>query len=116
MNDSIQYLGKMLDVCATRQRVLANNLANSNTPGYVRKDVSFKDTLADAVKSDDSEVLAAYQPEIVEDRTSAFKADGNNVSSQKELSAISENNILYMLATRAIGGKFQTLHKVISSR
>ena len=83
MNDSIQYLGKLLDVTAVRQRVLANNLANSNTPGYVRKDVSFKDTLTNAVKSDDPDSLASYQPQIVEDRKSEFKENGNNVSSQK---------------------------------
>ncbi|MFH0880983.1 MAG: flagellar basal body rod protein FlgB, partial [Lentisphaerota bacterium] len=50
MDETTQVLNKMLDVSALRQRVLANNLANINTPGYKRLDVKFRDELTDAIR------------------------------------------------------------------
>jgi flagellar basal-body rod protein FlgB len=79
-----------------RQQLLANNLANVNTPGFKRSDVDFESTLASALSSSDpaSEVGSIdFQPQV--DTTSSMRADGNNVSADQEMSNMTQNAIQY---------------------
>ena len=41
IDKSVNLLEKMLDVSATKHKVIANNIANINTPGYKKMEVSF---------------------------------------------------------------------------
>jgi len=100
----------------TRHAVLANNLANVNTPGFKRNDVDFKKTLADALKSGDVAKLAVAQPEIKTDRTAQANGNGNSVSTQTEIGLMGENSLLYTLSAQALGLKYQYLHKAISGK
>jgi flagellar basal-body rod protein FlgB len=113
MNESIQLLNKLLDASALRQRVLADNLANVNTPRFKRKDVEFREMLAKAVHSEDAKALSVVQPKIVVDTVSPSRSDGNNVSTQRELGEMTENSLLYQFATRAVGRKYDTIRKAI---
>lgn len=113
MDESGQILKKLLDICAVRHKVLAHNIANVNTPGYKRKDVSFRNALTKALKSRNVAKLEKVTPEIVTDRVSQSRQDGNNVSTQKELGAILENSLLYSVASRALSNKFRTLRKAM---
>ena len=116
MNMSLEYVAKMLDATALRHRVLANNLANVNTPGFVRKDVQFRQQMAEALASGDVSRVRAVQPEVHEDTGAPARPDGNNVSTQRELGEMSENGLLYQLLTRSVSGKFAGLHKAIRGR
>ena len=49
----IELLTRLLDVAAMRQDVIAQNVANVNTPGYGIMEVSFEDALRDALSSAD---------------------------------------------------------------
>ena len=113
MNESIQLLNKLLDVSALRQRVLADNLANADTPRFKRKDVEFRKMLAKAV---DSSNISTVQPKIVVDTAATRRPDGNSVSVQRELGEMTENSLLYQFATRAVSRKFNTLQKAIKGR
>ena len=44
-NSPMQRCNLMLDLAAQRQRALGMNIANVDTPGYVRKDIDFADYL-----------------------------------------------------------------------
>lgn len=116
MSDSIQILGKLLDVCELRHRVLAGNLANANTPNYVRKEVKFKDALNDAIKNGDLEGSGSFKPEVFDDRTRPADASGNNVEAQKELADIAENSLMYGVAAKMLNSKYSRLRKVISGK
>ena len=50
----INVLDKAADASWTRNDVLANNIANADTPGYKRKDVQFETYLSNAVAGTDS--------------------------------------------------------------
>src|SRR2546423_8060804 len=50
---TMQAIQSSLDGLAARQRIIAQNLANSETPGYIAQTVSFEDSLASAVASGD---------------------------------------------------------------
>jgi flagellar basal-body rod protein FlgB len=116
MNDSIQLLSKLLDVTAVRHRVLANNLANVDTPRFKRQDVQFRDALAKAIKSSDESKVADVQPRVTEDAATPGRPDGNNVTTQRELGEMMENALLYQFATKAINLKFNSLTKAIKGR
>ena len=113
MNETLQILDKVLDSAALRQRVLANNLANINTPGYKRQDVKFRDQLADAIESGSRQKIEAVQPVVDRDNTSPARPDGNTVSLQDELATMAENSLLYNLATKLVNGKYSRLHSAI---
>jgi flagellar basal-body rod protein FlgB len=113
MSDSIQCLEKTLDGAALRQKVLAHNLANLNTPGFTRLEVDFRQALGDAMRAGGREAVAGVQPVVREDTSGPARPDGNNVSMQKELGSMAENGLLYDFATKALSSKYRQLVKAI---
>ena len=114
--NSIIMLKKMLDVCSLRHQVLANNLANINTPGYIRRDVSFTDSLKNAIEKGSNSNLMSLSPEIETDTSAPVNANGNNVTTQSELGEIAENSLMYGVAVRALSSKYESIKKAISSK
>lgn len=49
VNEMCAFYEKALDAASLRQKVLSENLANINTPGYQGKDVAFEETMRQAV-------------------------------------------------------------------
>lgn len=113
MDATTKLLEKLMDACTLRHRVLASNLANAETPEYKRKDVSFSKALAEAINTKDMNKLAAASPEISTDTTSPVVANGNNVSTQKELALMLENSLLYDVSVTALSRKFAGMRKAI---
>ncbi len=116
MNETIQILNKLMDVSAVRQRVLAHNLANVNTPGFKRQDVQFRDALASAIESGNVQKIQDVRPVITEDRTSPSRPDGNTVSMQDEMALLADNSLLFQLSSKIIDNKFSRLKSVIKGR
>jgi flagellar basal-body rod protein FlgB len=116
MDQTLQLLDKLMDVSALRQRVLANNLANINTPGYKRQDVQFREALAEAIESGSKQNIEAVDPVVEADTASPSRPDGNTVSLQDEMALMAENNILYSLATQIAAGKYARLKSAIKGR
>jgi len=116
MSEMTQFLEKVLDGAALRQRVLAHNLANLHTPGFTRQDVDFRQELAEAMASGKRTAVEQTEPQVYEDTVSRARPDGNNVSLRKELGCITENGIVYNLATKAMIAKHKGLLKAIQGR
>jgi flagellar basal-body rod protein FlgB len=96
-------LTRLLSAASERGRVLAENLANANTPGYQRRELHFEDLLRRAVDAGDE--LSRVAPRVELDAISPARADGNNVTLEQELGALRENRLVYeayaaILATR----------------
>ncbi|MGD0088988.1 MAG: flagellar basal body protein [Planctomycetota bacterium] len=92
-------LKRVIEATALRHKVLAQNIANVDTPGYVRQDAKFEVELAEAIKEDH---LTSFAPKVEEDRSAAPRADGNNVSVERELADMSENALLHQMATQLV--------------
>ena len=120
MNSMIDMLHKTMDAAVERHQVLANNLANVNTPGYRRQDLVFKDAFSQAIEAQKHvSSKVAWQgvtPELFEDTRSIARPDGNNVSTQTELAEMSQNEIFYRTMTKIISAKLQTLRKATASQ
>ncbi|MGA3215169.1 MAG: flagellar basal body protein, partial [Acidimicrobiales bacterium] len=72
--EAINVLNFALDAIQQRQQVIANNIANENTPGYQAQVVNFESSLADAVANGGT-ATATTTPEGL-----PSGSDGNNVS------------------------------------
>ncbi|MDX9981098.1 MAG: flagellar basal body rod protein FlgB [Lentisphaeria bacterium] len=107
-------LAKMMELSQERQQVISHNLANTNTPGYIRQDVDFSRQLADLVRDGTAEDFAALRPRLVEDRSRpATRLDGNNVEAAGEMGEMMQNGILYELLARAFSTRASILRMAI---
>jgi flagellar basal-body rod protein FlgB len=114
---TFQTLDLALGAAGKRQEVLANNLANVNTPGYKRLDVEFDGMLAkavDAARAGDRSTLDAMRPGVSTDDSVAVRADGNSVDVDQEMAFLAENNIRYNALVQLSQKKLETLKYVIS--
>ena len=81
---------------ALRQKALADNLANANTPGFQRSDVDFQSTLAGALDAgDDAAHVGQIAFSAVTDGSGPQRADGNNVQVDAEMAKLNENSVTY---------------------
>ncbi|GAC1322135.1 MAG: flagellar basal body rod protein FlgB [Thermoleophilaceae bacterium] len=87
-------LQRAISGAAMRQTVLANNLANANTPGYQRMDLNFHGALARAMQSEDSAAIdsVGFTAERAPQR---LRADGNGVDVDVESAELSKNGLDY---------------------
>jgi flagellar basal-body rod protein FlgB len=114
---TFQTLDLALGAAGKRQEVLANNLANVNTPGYKRLDVEFDGMLAkavDAARAGDRSALDAMRPGVSTDDSVAVRADGNSVDVDQEMAFLAENNIRYNALVQLSQKKLEGLKYVIS--
>lgn len=94
--DSMGDTGKVLDVIAKRQKVLGQNLANADTPGYVRKDVNFGQYLNTTGSGNlETKLADKFGPSPSFDETT-----GGLVNPANELMELQKNSIMYTMATR----------------
>ena len=95
-----------------RQRVIADNIANLQTPGYLAGRVSFEDSLRSALASGTSP--ASVSPTVTRS-LEPTREDGNNVNLDDETVANVDTGMRYQLVLRALDAKFGLLHDVIKS-
>ena len=103
-----QLIKSSLDATELRGQVIANNIANINTPGYKRKYVSFEETLNNANE----------QPkiEIKEDKSNSIRTDGNNVDLENEKVNQAANSLMYNGLVSITNTKLAIAKSVISGR
>lgn len=114
-----------------RHSVTASNIANAETPGYHAKKVDFEAALGRALDIDGMRGMsttsgdhfavggglsAAVRPDVYENPEGAINNDGNTVDLEKEMSALSENAILYKTALQLINKKMAALKYAIGDR
>jgi flagellar basal-body rod protein FlgB len=93
-----------------RNRAIANNIANVNTPDFKRSDVDFTGALHDAVgKADSTQQIedVTFTPET--DTTTATRADGNNVDIDTEMANLNENVSTYQALEAIVRARFHML-------
>lgn len=94
-------LSSALDGLALRQRTIANNIANVNTPNYTAKSVAFEDALAKSVAAGDGHAAATTTRSL-----EPTQLNGNNVNLDTETLSNIETVLRYQFATQAAGHEF----------
>lgn len=91
----IELLGRVMDASQVRHQVISQNLANVNTPGYQRLEVSFEDQLRESLRHPDASAGRAVEPVIRRQAGLPARADGNNVDIDLEIGELNRNAVLY---------------------
>jgi flagellar basal-body rod protein FlgB len=94
---------------AKRQRVIADNIANIQTPNFHAGRVSFEDSLRGAVADGaptDANISVARSLEPT-------REDGNNVNLDHEVLSNVDTNLRYQTMLRAVDEKFGLLRSAI---
>lgn len=121
--DYVNVLGKAADASWLRNDILANNLANVDTPGYKRKDIDFESQLRRALGSSryesvDSKVSHVTSTELegrvyTDAANFSYRLDGNNVDIDTENVELASNQIKYNGLMSSINQEFANLKMVM---
>lgn len=110
----INVLDKAADASWIRNDVLANNIANADTPNYKRKDVQFETYLTNAVAGTDSldETVSTIDLDglnattYTEQANLSYRLDGNNVDLSTENVELAKNQLKYYTLMDSINNEF----------
>ena len=114
-----------LDVRARRGELIANNLANADTPGFQARDIDFRQAMARAAGDKTvsttmtttqrghiggaSSAEAAGSPDLKYRTPLAPALDGNTVDAQIKQAAFAENAVRYQATLTFLNAKFRGL-------
>ena len=108
-------LHSTLDGLAMRQTVIADNIANVDTPGYRATTVDFETNLRRAIESGDRTALDAPGTDRIA-TTTPVGANGNNVDLRKETMAAMQTSYQQQVVGRAISDRHNLVITAASSR
>lgn len=122
----INVLNKAAGASWTKNEIIANNIANVDTPDYKRKDLDFESLLADALSDAslktgnmDKKVaglqLSSLNPKVyTEYSTLSYRYDGNNVDIDTEQAYLADNQIKYYALLDSMTQEFNRLKTVLN--
>jgi|LFRM01.1.fsa_nt_gb flagellar basal-body rod protein FlgB len=121
-------LEKSLNVSALRYEVIANNLANIDTPGFKKSYVVFEEILQDALENKKSisirrthpghfgisDRIEEIQPRVEKDTQTSLRLEGNNVDIEDEMIQLVMNSVNHNFAVQRLNSKLAAMRYVIS--
>lgn len=130
---TVELLGKTLDLRAKRQGLISSNLANVETPGYTPTDLSFeaelKDALSNKVGQGTTQApnarhiplkgrlgwsgLEGVSGEVIEVPGKSVGPDGNSVEMEAEMGRLAENQIMYNTSVQLLTKKMEMMKQAI---
>lgn len=94
-----------LSALSLRQRTIANNIANVNTPGFHAGRVAFEEALSKSVEAGSPEKTAASTANSLE----PTRLNGSNVNMDTETLSNIDTVLRYQFAARSIEGTFTSV-------
>jgi flagellar basal-body rod protein FlgB len=120
MSGSIDQLStdigvKSLDAMWKRSNVIANNIANSDTPGYKEQTVSFEDQLSGALADNNisESELANINPQVVT-QSGSSSSDGSGVDMEQQMVELMRNQLQYSYLERGVSDSLSLLQTAAS--
>ena len=98
-------LERYMDLLSARQKLVASNIANADTPGYQTRDIDFQTEFRNAINPS--------RPQAANVSGLKTKNDGNNVNVDRESRLLAENGIRFSIATNLLKSRFKTLRAAI---
>ena len=120
---SLDFQGQALTLRSERQRLLASNIANADTPGYVARDMDFATALRQATaQAPNAGAMAATAAGHVQSAAGArieaqlryatpsqTNLDRNSVDMDRERASFADNSVKYEATLRFINGSVRTM-------
>ena len=127
---SLDFHGQALTLRSERQRLLASNIANADTPGYVARDIDFASALRQATGSSGTAATlntstaghiaaaagARAEPNLLYANTGQTNLDRNSVDMDRERAAFADNSVKYEATLRFINGNVRTMLDAIKGQ
>ncbi len=128
---NLEIMTRELDVAALRQNVIANNIANADTPNFKRSVVNFESQLRRALESERAPKFPQVvtdprhipfdkpidwmqvRPRRILDYLTEAKNNGNNVDIEEEGTNALTNQLLYTTLTQAVTSEIQGVNIVL---
>jgi flagellar basal-body rod protein FlgB len=98
-----------------RQKTIASNMANMETPGYRRLEVKFEELLAKALASDAAD-LDDMEPEVYQPESTPVKSNGNDVSMEAEVGELLKNSLRHTAYVRLLRKKLSQIELATNIR
>ena len=117
-DSTYMLLKKALDVCLLRHKVISNNIANVDTPGFKASKVIFEEKLRAALNSNSnfSSEIRQIKPEVIQDNSPTQREDFNNVDIEKEMVKLSQNTLYYNIYVQLLSEKLEMIREAIQSK
>ena len=97
-------LERYMDLLSARQKLVASNIANADTPGYHTQDIDFQAEFQNAIGG---------SPRAIDVPGLQVKNDGNDVSLDRESRLLAENAIRFQLASNLLRAEIRTVRSAI---
>lgn len=98
-------LERYMDLLSTRQKLVASNIANADTPGYRTKDIDFQFEFMSYVEGLGPNVSGVAGLQV--------KNDGNDVDTDRESRLLSENAMRFSLASSLLQSQLKIVRTAI---
>ena len=98
-------LSQYMDLLSARQKLVATNIANVDTPNYRTQDIDFASALQSAINT--------QTPSIIERDDLPMKTDGNNVSLDRESRLLAENALRFNMASNLMKSQLRMVKSAI---
>jgi flagellar basal-body rod protein FlgB len=119
-NNTYQLARRLMDATVLRQDAIASNIANAETPGYLRLDVApdfaqqLKSRMAAGGLGTD---MGSLQPRLATDLTArSARPDGNTVEIEHELLAMNRNAVEHEFLSDVVSANLKQLRIAITGR
>lgn len=97
-----------------RQKAIANNIANLETPGYRRIDVKFEELLARCLRSSKEFDLSEVEAQIYRPKQTPVKSNGNDVNWEAEVGQMIKNTLRHKAYIRLLSKKYSQIELAMS--
>ncbi|WP_166245042.1 flagellar basal body rod protein FlgB [Paenibacillus turpanensis] len=120
----------MLDILSLRNRTIANNIANAETPYYKAQSVVFQDELRRQLSKDNGRSLAlkktnekhlpmksdpsAIPYQVVENQSTVMNNNLNNVDIEFEMSNLAKNQLAYNVVAERVGKHYTRIKTLLT--
>lgn len=108
-SDSFGKVNLVLDLVAQKQKALSSNITNVDTPGYIRKDVSFGQYLDSMNSPLETKLSNKLGPSAI-----IQEQEKGPINVANELAEMQKNSIIYTVATRRLTALINEMKKVIT--
>ncbi|ALV06264.1 flagellar basal body rod protein FlgB [Roseateles depolymerans] len=119
LTDAMNFQAQALTLRAERQRLLASNIANADTPGYQSRDLDFAKALREATspaaETSNQTLTQRTQGVLQNSLTAMTSMDSNTVDMDRERASFADNTVKYEASLRFINGSVRTLMDAMKS-
>ena len=128
LTQALDFQSQALVLRAERQRLIASNIANADTPGYQAREMDFAKALRQATQGMGEDGLAVTHPAHATAQIGATDADGllyarfsqdsldrNTVDMDRERASFTDNTVKYEATLRFINGSVRSMLEAMKS-